>query len=82
MNALTILNNLIHRKFRTQLLKAPTRVKQNKYCSIILSLRVFDPVRSRKAICDLYERVTIGDLTATEIHTKIEVLSWTAKLCR
>lgn len=46
----------------------------------ILSLRAFDPVRSRRNCEDLFKRVSDGDLLAADEVTKNNVRYWAARL--
>ena len=47
----------------------------------ILSLRVFDPSRARRKSRELCERVSNGDLIATDKKAKNNVRYWAARLC-
>ena len=47
----------------------------------ILDLRVFNPAQALNQIKVLYTHVRNGELTATYLETKVEILNWTAKLC-
>ena len=47
----------------------------------ILSLRAFDPVRSRRSGQELFKRVSNGDLLAADEATKNNVRYWAARLC-
>lgn len=47
----------------------------------ILDLRVFNPALALAQLRDLCTHVRNGELTATDLETKVEILNWTAKLC-
>lgn len=47
----------------------------------ILDLRVFNPAQALAQMRVLYTHVRNGELTATDLETKVEILNWTAKLC-
>ena len=47
----------------------------------ILSIRAFDPVRSRRNGQELFKRVSNGDLLAADEVTKNNVRYWAARLC-
>ena len=49
--------------------------------SRILTLRMFEPSKSRQHIQELVSQVTDGSLYATNLPTKTEILSWGARLC-
>ena len=47
----------------------------------ILDLRVFNPAQALAQMRVLYTHVRNGELTATDLETKVEILNWAAKLC-
>ena len=49
--------------------------------SKILTLRIFDPSKSRRDIQELRQRMLEGDLYATIDSEKTQILVWCAKLC-